>query len=559
MKTKYVLILILLGFVIYFNSFFNGFVWDDEEQIVNNVLIHSIWNLPKFFFGGAFNSGGTGSLLGVYYKPLMTTVFSLIYSIFGSGPFFFHFFSLVIHVANTVLVFFLFKEFFAVFVAFAVALLFLIHPLYSEVVLYTSNMQDLLYFFFGTAAFVLLIKKNIDFKRALLIFFLFLSSLLSKETGLVLILLSILYVFLFKKKKESVFWTSLAGAASIVIYSVMRFKVAGIFLSGNEMAPIARLTLVQRLINIPKIISYYLQNFFVPFNLSVNQHWVVKSLSVRDFYLPLIFSLVFFAVMLFIVFWLRRTKNSASRLYFFFFCWFVLSLFLHIQIFPLDVTVTGRWFYLPAVGLMGMMAVLAPQKRMASIVVLLIIVGLALRTFIRTFDWRDGLTLYSREIRLSEDNFNLENNLGVELYRIGKIEEARGHFERSVDLAPYWWTNYNNLGAYWERKNDLFKAEGLYLKAIENGNYYLAYENYALVLLKQKKNNKAKEFLEENISYFPQNPKLMTFLALSYYLIGDKDNAVEIMQHLTAALPTDQNKLLLQAFERGEDLDRIFE
>ncbi|KKP61651.1 MAG: hypothetical protein UR59_C0003G0007 [Candidatus Woesebacteria bacterium GW2011_GWA1_34_41] len=556
-QNKFVLILVLIGLFIFFNSLFNGFVWDDEELIVNNVIIHSFSNLTSFFAGGAFNSGGTGSLSGVFYKPIMTLCFSLLYTIFGNRPIVFHLFSIIIHIINSILVFFLFKEFFPhleakrkELVSFIVSLFFLLHPLYSEVVFYISNFQDLLFMFFGLSAFLLILKKRISVVNILLITFLFLCSLLSKETGLVLIIISSLYSFLFKRKEKGFFWVYIAGFTSVVMYSLMRFGIAKQFFPNNNLAPIARINLVERLINLPKILLFYIQNFFVPINFSVNQNWLVKSLNLREFYIPLIVILVFFTFIFLMTFLLWKKKISLGKLYFFFLSWFILGLLPHIQIFPLDATATGRWFYLPSLGLFGMISVLvllltdklkSNQRKTLLIIIILIV------------------TFYSKEIKLSGDNFSLENNLGVELYRIGKLDEAGVHWERSVNLAPYWWTNFNNLGVYWQNKNDLEKAEGYYLKSIENGNYYLAFENYALVLLKQKKYTKAKEFLNTNIKYFPQNTNMIQLLALSYYFTGDTDTAIKVVQYLIDNSPTENNKKLLDLIQKGGDLSNLFD
>jgi len=54
---------------------------------------------------------------------------------------------------------------------------------------------------------------------------------------------------------------------------------------------------------------------------------------------------------------LWKKKISLGKLYFFFLSWFILGLLPHIQIFPLDATATGRWFYLPSLGLFGMISV----------------------------------------------------------------------------------------------------------------------------------------------------------------------------------------------------------
>ena len=60
--------LFIIALAVYFFSLFNGFVWDDEEQIVNNAVIQNISNLPYFFTSSTFNTGGAG-LSGWYYKP----------------------------------------------------------------------------------------------------------------------------------------------------------------------------------------------------------------------------------------------------------------------------------------------------------------------------------------------------------------------------------------------------------------------------------------------------------------------------------------------------------
>lgn len=107
---KNTLLLIAFGFLLYFNSLFNGFVWDDEELIVNNSQVHSLANLPAFLSGSTFNPGGASQLSGLYYKPLMTISFSALYTLFGPNPFFFHLFQLLLHIANTVFFYFILKH-----------------------------------------------------------------------------------------------------------------------------------------------------------------------------------------------------------------------------------------------------------------------------------------------------------------------------------------------------------------------------------------------------------------------------------------------------------------
>jgi Flp pilus assembly protein TadD len=80
---------------------------------------------------------------------------------------------------------------------------------------------------------------------------------------------------------------------------------------------------------------------------------------------------------------------------------------------------------------------------------------------------------------------------------------------RSTEIAPQWWTNWNNLGVSYERNKQPKKAEEAYLKAIANGDYYLAYENYANLLLKQKRFSELDKFLKQRaLVKFPYNERL---------------------------------------------------
>lgn len=462
---------------------------------------------------------------GLYYKPLMTTAFSFIYTFFGPRPFFFHLFQVGLHIANSVILFLIFKSLFKKErLSFVLAMVFLVHPVNVETVVYISALQDTLFFFFGILALYVLVRKE-SWQASLPASLFLLLSLFSKETGIVWFAICFLYLFAFKKKQLQYYL--LSAFTSIAIYSYLRFGVAQVFFGKHGLAAISAIDLTHRLINIPAIAFYYLKILFWPINLAIDQQWVVSSVDFPGFFLPLIVDGVFIALLIYLAILMSIKSKQYIYLYIFFVLWFLGSFAFHLQLFPLDMTVSDRWFYLPLAGFLGIVGVCLTAKsekkadkrnNLTSAVILLLIVLLASRSFIRTFDWRDGLTLYSRDIKISRDAFDLENNFGVELFRAGKLEDAKIHFEKSIELSPSWWTNYNNLGAYWERKGELIKAEKLYKKSIDNGNYYLAYENYAFILIKQKKYSEAVEFLEKNIGFFPNNPPLVTALTLAKYL-----------------------------------------
>src|SRR5690349_8265942 len=108
--TKAITFIIIIGLLVYCNALFNGFVGDDNGQIVDNKLIHSLANLPLFFHGSTFYLQQVGQTAGVYYRPMLSTMFALIYALSGPNPFFFHLIQLLLHIVNCILIFLLFKK-----------------------------------------------------------------------------------------------------------------------------------------------------------------------------------------------------------------------------------------------------------------------------------------------------------------------------------------------------------------------------------------------------------------------------------------------------------------
>ena len=511
-------IFILIGLLVYGLSLFNGFVWDDEEQIVNNVFVHSVKNIPLLFQSSTFNTGGAGVSAGTYYRPLMMTFFSFVYQLFGPNPFFFHLFQLFFHILTAILVYLMFKHFFKEMTAFFIALIFLVHPAGVESVAYISAVQDIFYVLFGILAFYIVIKNRakFEFKNIFLINTLLFLSLLSKETAILFFIIIFIYQLIFDRKfifENLIFFMMIVG-----IYALLRFALAGVFFTPYHNAPIVQLSLWQRIMMIPAIFFYYFKLFFYPLDLAVMQHWVIRTLDFR----MLLGSLS--AGILALLLW----KKRFNRNFIFFFLWFIITIFPYLQIFPLDMTVAERWFYLPVVGLLGMMgAVWSKSGNKLVIMGVIIIAIFSIRSFFRTMDWKNGLTLYGRDIKTSKGAFDLENNYGVELFRAGDYQEAKVHFLKSTELAPYWWTNWNNLGAVYEQEKNYQKALEYYQKSIDNGQYYLAYENMAKILVLQEKVNpiagrKTDEFLRKALEMFPENNNLQEIQMYHKSLINKK-------------------------------------
>ena len=88
---------------LYANSLGNGFVSDDEVQIVKNVMIKDLRLLPmlvtKAYFSYAYEAN---------YRPVVTFSYFVDYWLWGLNPFGFHLTNLLLHLMTTLLVYALF-------------------------------------------------------------------------------------------------------------------------------------------------------------------------------------------------------------------------------------------------------------------------------------------------------------------------------------------------------------------------------------------------------------------------------------------------------------------
>lgn len=522
-----ILIIILFGAIIYFNGLFNQFIGDDTAQILDNPAVLSLSNIDNFFKGSTFFIG-KDSLVGVYYKPLMMTEYTILYSIFGSTAFWFHLFQITLHITNTVLLFLFFLNFFKRPIAFVLSIIFLVHPINSESVLYIAATQEVLFFFFGILALWLLTYFKSTKYLFLSVFLLFLS-LLSKEAGILFTIAAFLYILIYQRKRLFSFVG--LSSLSLLIYFFLKINAVGL-ISNSKSTQIALLDLPQRLINAPAIVFFYLKTFLFPMDLAYAYRWAYTQLNFNNFILPLIVDLLFVILILIFAFILFRKANKFYfKTYSFFVLIFLIGLVLHLQIFPLDLTVSERWFYFPIIGALGVIGVLFEyfkinlKNKFLFLMIILIVILLATRTFIRTFDWRNQLVLSYHDIKISKEDYTAENYIATELTKKGNFEEAKKHAARSIDIFPYF-TNYNTLGLIYLNQENYRKAEEAFLTGMNYGDYVKLYENLgALAILQEDPNEDSITIIRKSVQKFPRNAKLWAFLAILEYNRGNTEIA----------------------------------
>ncbi len=568
----YPFLILIIGVIVYLNSLGNGFIRDDSSVLVQNKVVHNIENIPKLFTTSAFYVGESDRLGGVFYRPLMMVSFSIIYSFVQDTPFVYHLIQVLLHIMCALVLFYLFRTFFNKNISFILSIVFLVHPMNSESASFIAALQEPLYLLFGLSAFLAIRLSRKNNKLVVIVPIFLLLSILAKEAGIIFFfsaaILGIIQIVAdgnFKKNEyiKNITPLFVAIGTGFSVYLILRFIIAGFGLSSQKFAPIMQASFTERLISIPKVFFYYIKTFIFPRDLAVDQSWVVKQISFFDFYIPLFGIIILIIAIVYGGYWLFRKKTILIYWYIFFGLTFIIGMSLHIQILPLDLTVSDRWFYFPMICVLGMIGCIVSSLRIKSenikkviiSALILIIMILAIRTHVRNNNWQDNITLAEHDLKIAPDSFQLNSILGVEYSRLGRYDDAEKYLKKSVELNPNWAVSWNNLGVLYIRMGKPDEAKEAFKKSIQIGKLNLAYENMALLLLIYDTPEKAHKYTTDLIKIYPTNNKLWWILAYIEYKRGNLSGALAASEKAYSISPDKNNFNLYNSLRNGSRID----
>jgi tetratricopeptide (TPR) repeat protein len=553
---KLLYVLIILTAIVYSNGLFGEFLSDDRKQILDNLAIHSFSNFFFFFEGSTFDAGGE-TLTGLFYRPFQTVYFSLLWNIFGAHPFFFHFFQIIFHIFNGLLVFFVFKHSFGEVLAFFLSLIFLIHPMNVETVSYISSSGIILSFFFGLLAFRIVIRNNARIKDYILLSGFLLLAFLSHEIGFLFIPLILFFKFLYDRKKLlSVFLITIIPAS---VYTLLRFGVAHLYFPHVEQSPIMMFSLSERLLHIPKVLFFYFSTFFAPIQLSFSQVWTISKIDFNSFYMPLASVILLAATCGIFLYALSRSRKNDFILAIFFMAWLLIGLVLFIQIIPAEQTVAERWFYFPMVGLLGLAGIAIKYffakkdrntKTYLIIFFTIFIILLSARSIVRNNDWRDEFTLAMHDIKRDPNNYILSNSIGAEYLRRGDAKNAVGFLEKSVSQFTDA-QSLNNLGAAYFLLGENTKSKETFQKSLNVNELSDTVSNMAWLLATRGDPVEAEDFIQKKLRYYPNFWKLWMNLSIAQYKIGKKDEALQAAKQAYSLSPNEMTSYVYNQISKG--------
>jgi hypothetical protein len=126
-------VLVFLTVLAYWPGLHGGFLWDDDTLILDNPLVRSANGLYSIWF----------STKSIDYWPLTYTSFWVEWRLFGTSPLGYHIVSLCLHLASAFLIWNILRRL-DIRGAYLAALLFAVHPVNVESVLWISQRKNTL-------------------------------------------------------------------------------------------------------------------------------------------------------------------------------------------------------------------------------------------------------------------------------------------------------------------------------------------------------------------------------------------------------------------------------
>jgi protein O-mannosyl-transferase len=526
------LILALITLALYFPALDHGFVeYDDQQYVTDNPHVQAGLTWRGFVWAFGFHAGN--------WHPLAWLSHMADAQFFGARAWGHHLTSILLHTANTLLLFALLKKISGyIWRSAAVAALFAWHPLHVESVAWVAERKDVLCAFFwlltllAYAEFASLGKtknsRKMFYGATLLAFS---CALMAKPMAVTLPFVLLLLDFWPLKRLQN-FRRSLVEKIPFLLLSAMGCWLT---LQAQAIAIVSTggLTITQRLAHTLVAYDHYFWALFFPVNLAVYYPYVLDLNSGTIFISGLVLVMVTLVAML----------NWQARPWILFgWLWFLGTLVPVIGLVQVgDQAWADRYTYLPLVGLFVPLVWLAVEtvksKKFLSVVAISASVAMLATSSLQLSHWKNTWTLFDHANKVTQENYMAITVLASQLAKQKKFDEAIGLYNQALSYKPTFPETHFFLGNAFDELNRPDEAVAEYQKALwfkpmqEQTHIFLG-----IVLGKQKKYDAAITNYEAALKITPDSAPAHNNLARILHTQGKFDEAIG---HYRAALEVD--------------------
>lgn len=507
-----IIIFFVFSFLIFGKSIGNEYAMDDEYVTLNNKQVQQgIKAIPEIMTTTYVMDGKQN----YEYRPLVKVSYAIEYEIFGENPHISHFINIFIYALCISLLFFVLLKLFDTthyLFCLAISLVFLVHPLHSEVVMSLKNRDVMFSFISSLLALYFALRYADNYKVINIVFSMFfmLIALLSKKDSVTFFVIIPFTLWYFRglsaKRIVFVFCISIIAAFLFKIASSNVLNEDTRKVLGWENPLYLGTNLWERIPQGFYSVYFYVKMYLFPHPLisyyGFNQVPIVGWLNFVVW-----IAIVAIGISLYYIFKSIRTKNIAIYGLIFFFI--SISMFTNIVV-PVVGIVGERFAFIPSLGLtisfvwslfkLFKISIESTSFKLQSvktnfyIVFSLLLFFCGAKTFSRNAAWKDGYTLYETDVKTATESAHTHSLFAAAC--IKKIKEnpkmniaekqknidlAIKHYKESLRILPNYITSLNNLGmCYLSFANKPLEAIPYLEKAVALDTVYAeAYFNLA--------------------------------------------------------------------------------
>jgi Flp pilus assembly protein TadD len=467
----------------YLNILANGFVYDDDNQVLKNPYVRSFGHLKEIFTTNVWSFREIAAVTN-YYRPMMTLGYLFTYKLFGMRAYGFHLISLLLHVLIVCMVYMLAERLTGDRVAaFVAGALFALHPIHTEAVDWIAAVTDLEVTFFYLLTFGLFLALarpggRLSPRTSAAMAGAYILALLSKEQAMTLPALATVYEHFYRgDRSETSLSQKLAryGLLWLLDAAYMVFRVH--FFKG--MAPhenFSFLTMWPICLSAAALVGQYIGKLLWPAQLCA--FYVFQpSQSLADFGTVAGLLVLFALAAAFVVCWRRRDPDV--RFISFGIVWFCALLAPVLNAHWVGSNVfTERYLYLPSVGAawvagLGVSKLWSRAAPRSAQRQALVLAGVALGTLFairivtRNRDWNNDIDFYHRTLEASPQAYQIMNSLGAAYWDRGEFANAEVAWQSSLAARPNNPPVLNDLGLAAAKRQQYPEAIKYFQQAME--------------------------------------------------------------------------------------------
>jgi protein O-mannosyl-transferase len=468
-------LLLLISVVVaalYWQTIHFGFVVDDIMVVSENKFVtQGIKGIPDIVSHDSMTGymGNQPKLLeGGRYRPLSLVLFAVAHELFKQNPSGYHVINWLIYILTGILLFFLLKELFEPgknlhfpLITGIAVLLFMIHPIHTEVVCNIKGNDEILALLFGLSGWLTAMKWADKPERGTLVLtcLLLFLSFMAKESSVPLVVAIPLSLIFFRNltfRKALIFMLFLL--LPVVVYFWIRIAVIGSLFSaditktGIMNDPYIGASLVQKYATILLTILIYIKLLWVPYPLTHDYYpWQIPLQSSGSPGPWVTLILIVFLGYLVVKNWKSRPPWAFAILYFFITLSLVSNVFINV-----GTLMNERFLFIPSIALpvlvVWFMEKLSVSDTRTAKVLAWGIPSLLVPAFLylsadRIPDWESNKTLDMNDVRVSRNSARANLFAGVALWqeilnekndtvKLKMIEEARIFNDRALAIYP---------------------------------------------------------------------------------------------------------------------------